>query len=159
MFAIDTIIITITVMGIRASAMTIFSLSRFLSSDSLEKDWFLLALTQSTFLDWSTPGVISDISRETPSVNFALRVPPRSTYTAARNVQAFSNEAIPAPQTRRYKLTEKERGVWCYQPRVQYNRESTRVAQEVRVKEHKLQKHGQYNCYTAATSFCPRLTF
>lgn len=85
-------------MGIRASATTIFSLSRFLSSDSLEKDWFLLALTQSTFLDLSTLGMISDISRETPSVNFALRVPPRSTYTAARIVQAFNNEAILAPR-------------------------------------------------------------
>lgn len=65
MFDTDTITIIITVMGVRASA-TIFSLQRLVSSDSLEKDRFLLALTHSTFLTLSSSGVISNTLRETP---------------------------------------------------------------------------------------------
>lgn len=67
MFDIDTIIIT--VMGVRASAMTVFSLNRQVSSDSLEKDRFLLALTQSTFLNLNSHGVTLDITRDSLSTS------------------------------------------------------------------------------------------
>lgn len=64
MFDTDTIIITVIAEPL--TFMTIFHLEKPISSDSLEKDQFLLSLTRSTFLNLSSSGVISDISRETP---------------------------------------------------------------------------------------------
>lgn len=149
--------IIITAMGVRASA-TVFKLSRSASSDSLEKDQWLLTLTQSTFLHLSFPVVISGIKGD--SLSKLCLVSTFQVYLhCTKNSTSIQQKGILCSSltNNRYKLAEEERRVQ-YHPRAWYNRETMRIAHKQQSKAHKLQKHHQYNYYTAATPFCPFLT-